>query len=46
MWDLSVEKLLQKYEVVEKEGAEVYDQFTHSLELLNTKSCPTAMAAS
>ena len=25
MWDLSVEKLLQKYEVVEKEGAEVYD---------------------
>lgn len=25
MWDLSVEKLLQKYEIVEKEGAQVYD---------------------
>ena len=46
MWDLSVEKLLQKYEIAEKEGGYSTNQFCHSLELLNTRACPTAMASS
>jgi len=46
MWDLSVEKLLQKYELAEKEDNLLASQFTNSLELLNTKFCPTAMTSS
>ena len=46
MWDLSVEKLLQKYEIAEKEGSQSANQFCHSLELLNTRACPTAMTSS
>ena len=46
MWDLSVEKLLQKYELAEKEDIHQASQITSSLELLNTKFCPTAMTSS
>lgn len=46
MWDLSCEKLLKKYEYAEKEVQPFSDQVTHPIDILNSKSCPTAMAAS
>ncbi len=47
LWDLSCEKLLQKYNIQENENRN-YDenQITFSADLLSSKSCPTAMATS
>ena len=45
LFDLHVEKLLQKYEIWDKEK-KPFDQLTCSLDFYQSKSCPTAMACS
>lgn len=45
MFDLHAEKLLQKYEIWDKER-KPFDQLACGLDLYYSKSCPTAMACS
>lgn len=45
MWDLNCEKLLQKYEIMERDNTPYLEQLTAPLELQQSKACPTAMAS-
>lgn len=45
LYDFHAEKLLQKYEIWDKER-KPFDQLTCAIDLYQSKSCPTAMACS
>ena len=56
MWDLHVEKILQKYSSYDEESKErkqdkskaerFVPQISHSMEILGKNTCPTALASS